>query len=143
MELKTKSFLLPFVKLGSWLMIVIDCRNQQMLLIRSRARNDFNFNEPVIIEMVDRLNAIFNHNDICISNFKKLTIIGDHSVYQCGAFLTYVAMFLANNVINQNFEEGHTTCINNKEDIDEFKLKILELLLSKMIINLNHIRTRN
>ena len=146
-ELPTKCFLFPVVKLGHWLMIAVDCRNEQILLIRSSKCNYFNLNELVIIAMVDRLKDIFNNKSICISQYKKGTIIGDHSLYQCGAFITYIAKIIAkakimaNTIIN--IEEDQTICICNNEDIDLFKLKILELLLSKMIMNLDYIRTRN
>ena len=132
-DLRSKCFLLPFVRVGSWLMIAIDCPNERILLIRSSSNNYFNFNEPVISEIVVRLNTIFFNNNILISNFTKGTIIGNHSLYQCGAFIIYVANIIANRVLRQT--------IFNIEDIDQFKLKILALLLSKLIENLDQIST--
>ena len=137
-NLKTKCFLLPFVKVGSWLMIAVDCRNERILLIRSSTCNYFNFNEPVISDFVNKLNTIFFNNNIFISNYTKGTIIGNHSLHQCGAFIVYVAKIMANRVINIDEEQT----ISNIEEIDQFKLKILELLLSKMIENFDQISTQ-
>ena len=128
-NLKTKCFLLPFVKVGSWLMIAVDCRNERILLIRSSTCNYFNFNEPVISDI---------NNNIFISNYTKGTIIGNHSLHQCGAFIVYVAKIMANRVINIDEEQT----ISNIEEIDQFKLNILELLLSKMIENFDQISTQ-
>ena len=119
-------------------MIAVDCLLGRIILFRQYdvGNHNLSLNSQEIVPIVVRLNEIFLINDMPIMHFRNVNIHGNYSIFQCGSFIVYAAKILAQNLIIEEEEP-----LSSIEDIDQFKLTILALLLSKMIEHFAQIPT--